>query len=125
MIKFKDILNESTPIIDSKFNFELLTKINDNYGENYTKISPMEINDGYCDMWAELFVDKFGGKHQWSFDFPNEVNGHSWVKLNNKYYDAEATKGVFNLEDLPFFKRIISKNGSKWLNADFIKGINN
>ena len=63
MIHLIDILLEvdkSIVNIDSKFNSELIDKINDQYREDYTSLTPKEINDGYCDMWASLFVKKFG-----------------------------------------------------------------
>jgi hypothetical protein len=115
-------INESINI-DSKFNSELIDKINDEYYEDYTSLTPKEINDGYCDMWASLFVEKFGGQHQWSYDFPNDPNGHSWVKLNNKFYDAEVPNGVLSLKQLPYFQRSIKQNGNKWLNDEFYKNI--
>ena len=123
MIKLKDLLENANVNIDSKFNSDLINYINNEYREDYTTLTPREINDGYCDLWASLFVKKFGGEHQWSFDFPNEPNGHSWVKLNNKFYDAEATNGVSNLEELPEFQRFIKKYGNEWLNDSFYKNI--
>ena len=123
MIKLKDLLENAIVNIDSKFNSELINYINKNYREDYTTLTPKEINDGYCDLWASLFVKKFGGEHQWSYDFPNEPNGHSWVKLNNKFYDAEAHNGVSNLEELPEFQRFISKYGNEWLNDSFYNNI--
>ena len=123
MIKLKDLLENAIVNIDSKFNSELINYINNEYRENYTTLTPREINDGYCDLWASLFVKKFGGEHQWSYDFPNEPNGHSWVKLNNKFYDAEAPNGVSNLEELPEFQRFISKYGNEWLNDLFYNNI--
>jgi hypothetical protein len=123
MIKLKDLLENAIVNIDSKFNSELINYINNEYREDYTTLTPREINDGYCDLWASLFVKKFGGEHQWSFDFPNEPNGHSWVKLNNKFYDAEATNGVSSLTELPEFQRFISKYGNEWLNDSFYKNI--
>jgi hypothetical protein len=126
MIQLIDILLEvdkSIVNIDSEFNSELIDKINNEYREDYTSLTPKEINDGYCDMWASLFVKKFGGQHQWSYDLPNDSNGHSWVKLNNKFYDAEAPDGVSSLEQLPYFQRSIKQNGSEWLNDEFYKNI--
>jgi hypothetical protein len=123
MIKLKDLLENAIVNIDSKFNSELINYINKNYREDYTTLTPREINDGYCDLWASLFVKKFGGEHQWSYDFPNEPNGHSWVKLNNKFYDAEAPNGVSNLDQLPEFQRFIKKYGNEWLNDTFYKNI--
>ena len=116
-------IEEAVVKIDQEFNDELIDNINDEYSEDYTTLTPQEINDGYCDMWATLFVEKFGGEHQWSFDFPNDPNGHSWVKLNNKFYDAETTDGTPTLEKLPFFQRSIQKNGKDWLNDTFYKNI--
>jgi hypothetical protein len=121
MIRLRDLLNEVT--IDSKFTAELIDRINDEYAEDYTTLTPQEINNGYCDIWAQLFVDRFGGDHQWSFDFPNDPNGHSWVKLGNKFYDAEATGGVNELTGLPFFQRAIKKYGTDWLDSDFYDNI--
>lgn len=73
----RDIINELK--IDADFQSELIDQINDEYAEEYDTLTPQEINDGYCDIWARLFVDRYGGTHQWSFDFPHDPNGHSWV----------------------------------------------
>jgi hypothetical protein len=78
MIRLKDILKESR--IDNNFQSELIARINDEYREDYKSLTPQEINNGYCDIWASLFMERFGGDHQWSFDFPNDPSGHSWVK---------------------------------------------
>ena len=121
MIKLKDLLENVN--IDSKFNSDLINYINKEYREDYTTLTPREINDGYCDLWASLFIKKFGGEHQWSYDFPNEPNAHSWVKFNNKFYDAEAPNGVSSLTELPEFQRFISKYGNEWLNDSFYKNI--
>jgi hypothetical protein len=123
MIKLKDLLENANVNIDSKFNSELINYINKEYHEDYTTLTPREINDGYCDLWASLFIKKFGGEHQWSYDFPNEPNAHSWVMLNNKFYDAEAPNGVSSLTELPEFRRFISKYGNEWLNDSFYKNI--
>ena len=117
-------LNEAVVNIDSKFNSELINNINNEYREDYTSLTPKEINNGYCDQWASLFVEKFGGKHQWTFDIPNDPNGHSWVKLNNKFYDAEVPKGVSKLEEIPYIQRSITKlKSSEWLDNAFYKNI--
>ena len=110
MIKLKNLLLEVH--IDNKFQSELIDRINDEYREAYDSLTPQEINDGYCDMWASLFVERFGGDHQWSFDFLNDPNGHSWVKLDNKFYDAEMTIGTTKLINLPHFQRAIKKYGT-------------
>ena len=116
-------IEEATVNVNNEFNAELINNINDEYNEDYTTLTPEEINDGYCDMWASLFVEKFGGEHQWSYDFPNDPNGHSCVKLNNKFYDAEVPNGTPDLENLPFFQRSIKKNGKDWLNDEFYENI--
>jgi hypothetical protein len=121
MIRLRDLLKEV--IIGNKFNSELIDRINDEYMEDYQSLTPEEINDGYCDVWAGLFVEKFGGDHQWSFDFPNDPNGHSWVKFNDKFYDAEMLNGTIELTELPFFQRSIQKYGNSWLDSDFYKNI--
>ena len=117
------VLNGIT--INNNFNTELIDRINDEYMENYKTLTPSEINDGYCDIWAELFVEKFGGKHYWSFEFPTGGCGHSWVKLNNKFYDAEVPNGVSSIEELPFVQRAVKEFGKDWLDDKFYKNILN
>lgn len=34
------------------------------------------------------------------------VNYHEFLRVENKFYDFECLNGVFDLKDLPFFKRI-------------------
>ncbi len=68
-------------------------------------------------------MERFGGGHQWSFDFPNDPNGHSWVKLDNKFYDAEMTTGTTKLINLPHFQRAIKKYGTDWLDTKFFNNI--
>ena len=121
MIKLKSLLNEIS--LNAEFNAELIDRINDEYMEDYESLTPQEINNGYCDIWASLFVEKFGGDHQWSFDFPNDPNGHSWVKLGNKFYDAEMLHGTPELKNLPFFQRAIQQYGESWLDTEFYKNI--
>ena len=118
MIKLKSLLKEQSVKINKEFNDELIDRINDEYGENFTadSLTCNAINDGYCDIWSQLFTDKFGGKRQWSVDFPIDQGVHHWVNLNNKYYDAEAPEGVSSIEELPFIKRAIQKKGRNWLN---------
>ena len=124
MIKLKSLLNESMPKIDTAFNAELIDTINDEYMEDFTTLKPEEINDGYCDLWAAQFVDKFGGEHQWSFDFPSDPNGHSWVLNRGKYYDAEIPSGVSQLKDIPYFIRAIARlKSSNWIDSSFKSGI--
>jgi hypothetical protein len=117
-------IEEAAIDINAEFNAELIDRINDEYREDYKSLTPGEINDGYCDQWALLFVEKFGGKHQWTFDIPNDPNGHSWVKLNNKFYDAEVPKGVSKLEEIPYIQRAIARlKSSEWLDDSFYKNI--
>ena len=121
MIKLKDILQEIQ--IDRSFDEDLIDAINDEYMEDYQELTPKEINNGYCDMWARQFVDRFGGEHQWSYDFPdfpNSASGHSWVSYQGKFYDAEIPDGVNQLEDIPYFKRAIEHVGNAdWIDDDF------
>lgn len=121
MIRLRDILRESK--IDAEFQEELINRINDEFMENYKSLTPQQINDGYCDIWATLFVERFGGDHQWSFDFPHDPTGHSWVKLGTKYYDAEMPMGTSDLTNLPFFQRVIEKYGTAWLDSEFYANI--
>jgi hypothetical protein len=119
-IRLSSMIPESVVRIDKTFNADLIDAINTEYNEDYTTLTPMEINDGYCDMWAGQFTTRFGGQHQWSFDFPGDPNGHSWVKRGGKYYDAEIPDGVTRLEQIPYFQRAIKRVGNAhWIDSEF------
>lgn len=62
--------------------------------EDYSRI-----NRGYCYYWAYVVNKLFGGKL-----CTVEENGmHAYVKIGNKYYDAERPRGVRRRKQLPFF----------------------
>jgi hypothetical protein len=124
MIRLKTLLAEMSVKIDARFNADVIDTINDEYRENYDTLTPLEINDGYCDIWASQFTDRFGGEHQWSFDFPGDPNGHSWVTLKGRFYDAEIPGGVTQLEDIPYFQRAIKRIGNnRWIDSTFKRNI--
>lgn len=124
MIKLKNILKEMSVKIDNRFNADVIDAINDEYMEDYDMLTPTEINNGYCDIWAAQFTDRFGGRHEWSYDFPGDPNGHSWVALKGRYYDAEIPEGVTRLEDIPYFQRAIKRLGNaNWIDLEFKRNI--
>jgi len=123
-MRLSTLIPESVVHIDKAFNAELMDAINDEYHEDYTTLTPMEINDGYCDIWANQFTKRFGGQHQWSFDFPDDANGHSWVKRGGKYYDAEIPEGVTHMGQIPYFQRAIKRIGNaQWIDLEFRRNI--
>ena len=81
---------------------------------NY-KMTPHEISTGNCDQFAWDVAEKIkgaqvcenredsiyttkSGEKEW---IPN----HFWIKVGNKYYDAETIHGVDDYHDLPPFRR--------------------
>jgi len=63
---------------------------------------------------TEQDINKFNGKYnRWLNDNGIGVNkfkvgDHYWIYHNGKHYDAETPKGVYNMFDLPIFKRYIN-----------------
>ena len=76
-----------------------------------------EINAGDCFRWALLACKLHGGQlysvslmiEDLDFIIPGTFKPdgtHAFIKIDNKYYDAETTEGVDDWEQLPYFKRI-------------------
>lgn len=124
-----DINDTNELIIPESINTELMNLINDKYNEDYdiSSFTPKVINNGWCDEWARLVMSKFGGEF-WYTDHISDgsnTNGHSFVKIGHKYYDAESPFGVKDIFDLEYFKRAKSHYGDKWNQEDAMNYINN
>ncbi|MEK6832700.1 MAG: hypothetical protein AABY32_01520 [Nanoarchaeota archaeon] len=57
------------------------------------------INEGDCYRWAWGFYKKYGGT-LCTVSFYNYGFGHAFIKINNKYYDAESPNGVKDWRNL-------------------------
>ena len=73
-----------------------------------------DINCGFCENWAVLAADKFGGHIEWH-TIPDEdayLEGlffdisHCVLVLNNKYYDSQSYDGVDNVSELDIFRLV-------------------
>lgn len=62
---------------------------------------PEVINCGWCYNWAYAAYSLYGGTLC-------STTQHAFVKLNGRYYDAEALEGVEDWRCLPIFKFIVS-----------------
>lgn len=70
-----------------------------------------EINAGYCDLWAERVVAQLEPEHDiemWATEDDEDTPFHVFIKIDDRYYDAECWDGVDRVEDLPFFQRAIA-----------------
>jgi len=88
---------------------------------------PCTINDGGCDTFAKaikdmvpevetMWGDEISGKFPELFhDFLGE---HCFIRLNDKYYDAEEPEGVKRPDSLPYYQRleriILDKSQKTW-----------
>lgn len=61
-----------------------------------------DLNTGDCYLFAYISYLIYNGE---LLSFNNSFLGHAFIKINDRYFDAEVTKGVKNWEHLPFFKR--------------------
>lgn len=62
--------------------------------------SPISINSGRCDEFAEEFAERVGGEVM-----VDDYISHYFVKYNGRYYDSETPNGVTNYHDLPAAQR--------------------
>lgn len=72
---------------------------------------PREINNGYCEEFAEDLAGLLpNAVTKWDdemLDVPPELGwgSHKFVLWQNRYYDCEAPSGVNDWRHLPFFVR--------------------
>lgn len=85
--------------------------------EEQGALTPQQINEGECDVFANTVVDElvasgdFGAvvvDDDW-FTIEGETEDpywrHAWIYFEGKHYDAEAPEGVEDWMQLPFFLR--------------------
>jgi len=75
---------------------------------------PCEINKGLCDDWAnEVFEEllkmdidvEIWSTADWGQGYAHK-DDHVFLKIDNKFYDAEESNGVAKAEQLPFYQRL-------------------
>ena len=71
--------------------------------------TPFDINNGYCQEWAEYVREELerAGEDVEVEETPvdYDASGHFWLKIDNRYYDAECLDGVTDWKLLPIFMR--------------------
>ena len=92
--KFNDLLREYTPKLQE-------------YGPPFN--SSWVFAHGLCFYYAYVFSHVFGGKI-WSYQ-TKDLTGHCFVKLNNKYFDAEN----FNIDNWKKLQSFLEKSSDKKL----------
>lgn len=70
------------------------------------------INNGYCGDFADELCSVFSDIEVVMCSTPTHlmldgprIGGHFWVRIDSRYYDAEAPDGVIDWRELPFFIR--------------------
>ena len=67
-------------------------------------MSPTQINNGYCHVFAKQLLKKFPtGDVIWGDDDPHHT--HCSFFVDELYFDAECPKGVPNHDELPLYNR--------------------
>lgn len=88
--------------------------------ENLLLHNKREFNNGCCTAFTSYFGQKIKTSKiedstmhmellQEYCDIDYGRNYHEFLKIDDHFYDIECVKGVSNLVDLPFFKRLIKK----------------
>lgn len=79
--------------------------------EAHRPTTPFDVNNGYCEEWANLVVEHLPGAQvvdpgNFSGNSDDSLEaGHVFVLYRGKFYDAEATDGVSSWLELPYFTR--------------------
>ena len=68
---------------------------------------PWKINNGWCFVWALYAREEIPFAQLFTY-LPH--GGHAFVKIKDKYYDAESPLGVTHWKKLKFFRDILQKN---------------
>ena len=77
------------------------------------RMKPYDINKGYCQEFAEDVAKKIPTAEVWETIFESPAPLHLFLKIGDKFYDAETIDGVNNYQDLPIFKRTGIRKGQK------------
>ena len=72
-------------------------------------MTPIWINHGYCHEFAEDLQERFPEATLYYTKSGPLTPYHWFIKIDGRYYDAEAPEGVMRIQDLPTFRRSNSK----------------
>lgn len=73
------------------------------------EMTPYDINNGCCDEWAELVsknLEDHANVEIWETVFLFADTSHVFLRINNKFYDAECLDGVDDHMQLPIFEKL-------------------
>jgi hypothetical protein len=73
-----------------------------------TKPTTWDINNGWCDTWAERVADIVGGEAIWLDEMPGYdfESSHCALLLGEEWYDAECHEGVDDWRKLPIYVNV-------------------
>lgn len=85
----------------------------DLYVRDWEELTPEMCNDGFCDIFASIFIEEYPGAELWRTEtsISPYIFGHVWVKYKGKFYDAETPYGVEDWKDIPYVQRIYKAVG--------------
>ena len=73
-------------------------------------LDPVLINGGECTEWADSVfeaLEEIGVEGEiWSTVWETALYYHVFIKVGDRFYDAEALQGVKDHKNLPFFQRV-------------------
>lgn len=85
------------------------------------KMTPDDINGGYCEEFAEALERKLPGSFVVSTPLEGNYPPHSFIKYQGRYYDAEAPYGVTDPTQLPIFKRFGGAYGKRFVTNESMR----
>jgi hypothetical protein len=96
--------NEALKDLLSNTNKALILYFSDLGNRYYKNIK--DINNGFCWLWA-ITVQHIVSNAELCYD---GTTNHSFIKINDKFYDAQELNGVEDWRDLPILKRYWPEN---------------
>ncbi len=83
------------------------------WGKTHRTPSEWDINNGWCDHWADGAVALLGGGETvWLDDEEGDSLDHAALVFDGKYYDAQCLEGVTDYMDLPLCRGVTRE---QWL----------
>jgi len=71
----------------------------------FPQLSPRQINLGNCYNWAYTAYKNYNNARLFTVE---EYGGHAFIKIGQKYFDAESPMGEQHWSNLEFFRGVYS-----------------
>lgn len=71
---------------------------------NKYKIRRYDLAHGYCDVFAAEVKRQIPNSVIFESEFGNQIDGHYFVRIDGRFYDAQDTAGVTSIDQLKYVR---------------------